>query len=151
VNFGGLVGTLKTAGLSNASWNASDTWSADWTILLPVQAPLGIISNAFSSGANNFTYSVPLPTAAPGTTPAANAVTVDLSATSGSATLVYQVDRTGGVITVTPQDISNANTLTTVGGQLIKNVPVKVFGVPQGDGSIKAYALFYYTGTASSR
>jgi hypothetical protein len=34
---------------------------------------------------------------------------------------------------------------------LTAGVPVKVFGVPQADGSIKAYALFYYTGTVSSK
>jgi hypothetical protein len=76
---------------------------------------------------------------------------VDLSTTSGSATLVYQVDRQGGAITVTPQDISNASVLNTVAGNLVVNVPVKVFGVPQMDGSIKAYALFYFTHTVSTK
>jgi hypothetical protein len=64
---------------------------------------------------------------------------------------VYQIDRQGGVITITPQDISNASTLTTVGQNLSVGTPVKVFGVPQADGSIKAYVLFYYTHTASSK
>jgi hypothetical protein len=36
---------------------------------------------------------------------------VDLNVTSGSATLVYRIDRQGGVITVTPQNISNPGTL----------------------------------------
>jgi hypothetical protein len=102
------------------------------------------------TGSNTFTFTVPLPTGAP-STPAALPVTVDLSATSGSATLVYQVDRQGAIITITPQDISNASTLTTVAGNLTVGVPVKVFGVPQADGSIKAYALFYYTHTVSSK
>jgi hypothetical protein len=52
---------------------------------------------------------------------------------------------------VTPQDISNASTLTAVGQNLAVGIPVKVFGVPQTDGSIKAYVLFYYTHTASSK
>jgi hypothetical protein len=103
------------------------------------------------TSSNTFTYTVPVPTAAPSGTPAAQPVTVDLSTGTGSATLVYQVDRQGGLITVTPQDISNASTLTTVAGNLIAGVPVKVFGVPQDDGSIKAYVLLYYTHTASTK
>jgi hypothetical protein len=153
-NFGGAVGPLKAVGLSAATWNdpaASDTWAADWAVLLPAPAPLGLITSAFSTTGDSFIYSVPLPTAAPTGTPAALPVTVDLSATSGSATLVYQVDRQGAIITITPQDISNASTLTTVAGNLTAGVPVKVYGVPQADGSIKAYTLFYYTHTASSK
>jgi hypothetical protein len=153
-SFGGLVGSLRPAGLSNATWNdaaASDTWSALWTVLVPTPAPLGIIATPFASSTDSFTYTVPLPTAAPANSPAVVPVTVDLTATSGSATLVYQVDRQGGIITVTPQDISNASVLATVGANLVANVPVKVFGVPQVNGSIKAYALFYYTHTVSTR
>jgi hypothetical protein len=120
-------------------------------VLLPTPAPLGLISSAFSTSSDSFMYSVPLPTAAPTNTPAAQAVPVYLSVTSGSATLVYQVDRQGNVITITPQDISNPTTLTTVAGKLTANVPVKVFGVPQPDGSIRAYTLLYYTHTASTK
>lgn len=152
-NFGGTVGVLQPYGLSNSTWNdpnASDTWSALWTVLMPVAAPLGTVSSAFSSTTNTFQYKVPLPTAAPTNTPAALPVTVDLATTSGSATLVYDVDRQGSVITITPEDISNSSTLTTVGNALVSGVPVKVFGVPQIDGSIKAYVLFYYTHTAST-
>jgi len=152
-NFGGTVGTLEPAGLSNNTWNdpsASDTWSALWTVLTPVAAPLGAVSSAFSSTTDSFQYKVPLPAAAPNTTPAALPVTVDLITASGSATLVYDVDRQGSIITVTPENISNSSTLTTVGGALVSGVPVKVYGVPQKDGSIKAYVLFYYTHTAST-
>jgi hypothetical protein len=38
-----------------------------------------------------------------------------------------------------------------VGNELVANTPVKVYGVPQKDGSIKAYTLFYYTHTASTK
>jgi hypothetical protein len=154
VNFGGEVGILKPVGFSHAVWNdpaATDAWATDWTILMPVPAPLGTIASAFSSSTDSFTYTVPLPANAAANTPAAVPVTVDLSTASGSATLVYQVDRQGGVITITPQDISNSTTLGTVAGNLLANVPVKVFGVPQADGSIKAYTLFYYTHTASTK
>ncbi|HTX77753.1 MAG TPA: hypothetical protein VMD29_16195, partial [Terracidiphilus sp.] len=154
VNFGGEVGALDPRGLTNGTWNdpaATDTWAARWTILMPVPAPLGLISTAFSTGTNSFAFTVPVPTSAPTTTPAAQPVTVDLSTTSGSATLVYQVDRQGGVITITPQDISNSSTLATVAQSLIVGAPVKAFGVPQTDGSLKAYVLFYYTHTASTK
>ena len=30
---------------------------------------------------------------------------------------------------------------------LVAGTPVKVFGVPQGDGSLKAYVIVYFTGT----
>jgi hypothetical protein len=144
---------LTPYGLSNATWNdpaASGTWSALWTVLLPTPAPLGTIASAFSASTDSFTYTVPLPTAAPTNTPAATPVTVDLTTASGSATLVYDVDRQGNVITITPEDISNSSTLTAVGQSLLAGVPVKVFGVPQVNGSIKAYVLFYYTHTAST-
>jgi hypothetical protein len=94
-NFGGVVGPLKAVGLSAAMWNdpaAADTWAADWAVLLPAPAPLGLITSGLT-GSNSFTYTVPVPAAAPTSTPAAQPVTVDLSATSGSATLVYQVAR----------------------------------------------------------
>jgi hypothetical protein len=150
VNFGGTVGTLKTYGLSRATWNdsaAPNTWSAPWTVLMPAPAPLGLVSTPFSSTSNSFYYTVPTTS-----TVAALPVQVDLNTTSGSATLVYQIDRQSGVITVTPQDISNATTLATVANYLsLTTTPVKVFGVPQADHSIKAYALFYYTHTASTK
>ena len=152
VNFGGTVGTLARR-LSNSTWNdpsASDTWSALWTVLTPVAAPLGTVSSAFSSSTDSFQYKVPLPAAAPNNTPAALPVTVDLVTASGSATLVYDVDRQGGIVTITPENISNSSTLTTVGNTLVSGVPVKVYGVPQKDGSIKAYVLFYYTHTPST-
>jgi hypothetical protein len=153
VSFGGVVGTLKPVGLSSATWNdpaASGTWAAEWTVLLPVEAPLGLISSSFASGTDSFAYTVPLPVAAPGGTPPAQAVTVDLNTTSGSATLVYQVDRQGNIITITPQDISNPSTLTTVGGLLTTGVPVKVYGIPKTSG-LQAYVLFYYTHTVSTK
>ncbi len=152
-SYGGVVGSLKASGVSNAIWNdpaASNTWAAEWTVLLPAPAPLGTVTTPLTGG-NTFTYTVAVPTSAPVGTPAAGVVTVDLTTTSGSATLVYQVDRQGTVITVTPQDISNATTLATVAANLKANVPVKVFGVPQTDGSIKAYTLFYYTHTVSTK
>jgi hypothetical protein len=147
------VGTLRAAGFSNSAFNdpaATDSWAARWTDLLPTAAPLGTVTTALSTTTDSFTFTVPVPAAAPNNTPVATPVTVDLDVTSGSATLVYQIDRQGGVITVTPQDISNPATLATVAGNLVAGVPVKVFGVPQVSGGIKAYMMFYYTHTAST-
>lgn len=148
-NLGGGYPLIQPTGMSHATWNdqaAPGTWSAIWTVLLPGPMPIGFVSTAFSSSTDSLTYIAPPPTANQNP-PALKAVTIDLTTTSGGATLVYQVSRQGKVFTVTPQDISNPATLTAVGGQLVPGVPVKVFGVPQSDGSIKAYTLFYYTGT----
>ena len=65
----------------------------------------------------------------------------------GSATLVYQVDRTNDVVTVSPEDLTTADGLAAVAAHLVASAPVKVFGVPQADGSIKAYIVFYFTGS----
>ena len=46
-------------------------------------------------------------TVAGGTMPA----TVDVEHTSGSATLVYQIDRTNGIVTVSPIDITTSTGL----------------------------------------
>ena len=75
-----------------------------------------------------------------------NAVTVSLSSASGSATLVYQVDRSNGIVTISPQDITTQAGIANVSTSLVTGTPVKVFGVPQADGTIKAYVLFYFTG-----
>jgi hypothetical protein len=80
----------------------------------------------------------------------ANPVTVDLSSVSGSATLVYQIDTTNGIVTVSPQDLTSSSGLATVSAALVAGTPVKVFGVPQPSGTIKAYVLFYLTGTQLS-
>jgi hypothetical protein len=137
-------------GMSHATWNdpaASDTWAAEWTVLLPSQALMGTVTSAFSSSTNSFTYTVPLPCPAPGALP----VTVDLNTTSGSATLVYDVDRQGSIITINPVDITTSSGMTAIETALVAGTPVKVFGVPQTSGGIQAYVLFYYTHTASAK
>ena len=48
----------------------------------------------------------------------ANAATMDVSATSGSATLVYQVDLTNGVLTVSPIDITTVERTGNLDQQL---------------------------------
>jgi len=74
-------------------------------------------------------------------------ILVDASIVSGSAPLVYQVDRTNGIITISPVNLATQAGLNTVQTNLTPGTLVKVFGVPQTDGSIKAYVFFYFTGT----
>jgi hypothetical protein len=50
-------------------------------------------------------------------------------------------------VTISPVDITTKAGQDTVTASLIATTPVKVFGVPQADGSIKAYLLIYFTGS----
>jgi len=101
-----------------------------------------VVSTAFAG--NTFAISVP-----GGTLP----VTVDVSITMGSATLVYQIDRSNGVITVSAIDITTPAGLAAISTGLSTGAPVKVFGVPQAPmapattGTLRAYVIVYYTGT----
>jgi hypothetical protein len=142
VNFGGSAGTVSAWGMSVARWedpaNATG-WSAPWTILLPTPVPLGTVSTALSGG----TFAM---TVVGGVTPAV----VDVSTTSGSATLVYQVDRTGNVVTVTAIDVSTASGMVSLSAGLAVGAKVKVYGIPQVNGSLSAYVLAYFSGTEPS-
>lgn len=138
VDFGGTVGAVPAVGSSVAIWNdpaSADAWSAPWVILVPTRLPLGRVATGF---ANNMFGMTVLGGAMP--------VNVDVSTTAGSATLVYQVDRTNNVVTVNPEDITTGDGLTAMTNGLAVGARVKVFGVPQPDGTIKAYVLTYYTG-----
>ena len=139
VNFGGTVGAVSAWGFSAAIWGdpANSTgWSVPWTILLPTPLPLGTVATAFAN--NAFTMNV-----VGGTMPA----TVDVSTTSGSATLVYQIDRSNDVVTVSAIDVTTSTGLQSLTNGLLAGALVKVYGVPQSDGTLKAYVLAYYTGT----
>jgi Domain of unknown function (DUF4382) len=145
-NFGGSVGAVVAAGATYATWNdpaAPDTWAAPMTVLMPTNVPLGLAAAGYVSGSNGATFTMGVPN---GT----QTVTIDLSTTSGSSTLVYQVDWSGGVFTISPVDISQASGQQTLTTNLLPNTPVKVFGIPQADGSIKAYVLSYFTGFATA-
>ncbi|MGA2000424.1 MAG: DUF4382 domain-containing protein [Terriglobales bacterium] len=143
VNFGGTVGTLPVWGTSGNTWGDSANptgWAAVSTILQPTPVPRGTVSTAWAANSNGGTIAMTVPGGA-------NAATVSLSNVSGSATLVYQVDRTGNVITVSPVDLTTTAGQATVASNLVVGTEIKASGVPQSDGSIKAYVLFYYTGT----
>jgi hypothetical protein len=147
VNFGGTVGPVVAHGASFAIWADPSNptgWAAPWTVIEPTTLPLGtVVSGLVTNGNDVDTFTM-------SESGGANPVTVDVSAVSGSATLVYQVDRTNGVLTVSPQDITTSAGLTALTDGLAVGAPVRVYAVPQADGTLKAYALTYYTGSMPS-
>jgi hypothetical protein len=139
VNFGGTVGAVSAWGVSDAIWGdpANSTgWSVPWTILVPTPVPLGTVTTAFAN--DSFTMTV-----AGGAMPA----TVTVNSGVGSATLIYQVDRTNNVLTISPVDITTSSGLATLTNGLAAGALVKVYGVPEANGALQAYVLTYYTGT----
>jgi hypothetical protein len=139
VNFGGTVGAVPSYGVSFSSWNdpaKQSGWAAYASILLPSRLPLGDVETGLVGGSFTMT--------APG---GAMPVTVAVSTTMGSATLVYQIDRTDGVVTVSPVDITTGDGLTQLTTGLAVGAPVKVYGMPQANSTLKAYVLAYFTGT----
>jgi hypothetical protein len=142
-SFGGTAGAIIPWGVSYLIWGdpANTTgWSAASSILEPTPLPVGTVASPPVAGTNAETFTI---TAANGATP----VTVDAGTVSGSATLVYQVDMTGGVVTVSPIDITTSSGLSRFTSGLAAGTRVGVSGVPQADGSVKAYVITYFTGT----
>jgi hypothetical protein len=139
VNFGGTVGAVPSYGVSFSTWNDPANpggWAAYASILTPSLLPLANVNTGLVS--NAFTMTVP---------GGAMPVTVDVSTTMGSATLVYQVDRTDGVVTVSPVDITTSSGLAELTSGLGQGAPVKVYGTPQANSALKAYVIAYFTGT----
>src|SRR5579871_1259784 len=140
VDFGGLVGSISSLGVSYAVWNdpaSPGAWSAADTVLLPSLVPLSLVASGLTHNAFTITAIGGSPTMP---------VTVDVSTTTGAATLVYQIDRTNGVVTVSPIDITTSAGLMALTNGLAVGAPVGVFGVPQANDTLKAYVLAYYTG-----
>lgn len=138
VNFGGTVGAVPSRGVSFNVWNDPSTangWSSAAAILTPSLLPMGLVSNGLTN--NVFTMTVQ---------GGATAGSVSVSTVSGSATLVYQVDRTNGIVTVSQVDITTASGLAALTAGLAAGTPVKVYGTPQADSTLKAYVLVYFTG-----
>jgi hypothetical protein len=142
VSFGGTVGAVRAWGASYALWSAAAPvgWQVPMAVLEPTPLPLGAVVTGLSAS-GSFTLSV-----AGGATPAA----VDVDTTAGSATLVYQVDRSNGVVSVSPIDVSTPQGLTTFTSNLTAGTPLKVWGIPQPapTSALKAYVIFYFTGIA---
>jgi hypothetical protein len=143
---GGSTGGFTFAGDNFFAWGLSDAiwgdtanpsgWAAPWAILEPTPLPRGTVMTGLSNSSFTMTLSG-------GTTSG----TVDLSAASGSATLVYQVDRSNGVVSISPIDITTSSGLDTLTSALVAGTQVKVYGTPQTDGTYKAYVLMYFTNT----
>jgi len=143
VNFGGTIGTVPSRAISFATWNDPanlNGWAATASILTPSLLPLGFVATGLAD--NAFTMTV-----IGGT----DAATVGVSTTSGSATLVYQVDCTNGIVTVSAIDITTSGGLASLTTGLAAGAPVKVYGVPQANGTLKAYVLAYFTGQAPAQ
>jgi hypothetical protein len=143
VSFGGTFGAVSAWGASYATWVGGATpWQAPMAILEPTPLPLAQVVNGITG--SSFTMSLVNNTGG-------NAVTVDFDATAGSATLVYQIDRSNGVVTVIPLDIGNPSEFNSFVNNLTAGTLVKVWGVPQpagtaASGALKAYVIVYYTG-----
>jgi Domain of unknown function (DUF4382)/Domain of unknown function (DUF5666) len=138
IGFGGTFGSVSAFGASFARWGDAANpagWSVPWTVLAPTPLPRGTVVAGLAN--NSFMMSVP---------GGVNAATVEVSTTTGAATIVYQVDRTNGVVTVSPEDITTSAGLAALTSGLAVGAPVKVYGVPQADGTLKAYVLTYFTG-----
>jgi len=144
VNFGGSFGAVTAWGASYATWVGGATpWQAPMAILEPTPLPLAQVVNGITG--SSFTMSLV-------SNAGGNAVTVDFDATAGSATLVYQLNRSGGVVTITPLDLSNPADFTTFTNSLTTGTLLKVWSVPQpagtaASGALKAYVIVYYSGT----
>ena len=126
-------------GLSAAVWGDAANpsgWAAPWTVLEPTPLPRGTVVTGLANSSFTMTLSG-------GTTPG----TVDVSAASGAATLVYQVDRSNGIVSISPVDITTSSGLSTLTSALVAGTQVKVYGTPQTDGTYKAYVLMYFTNT----
>jgi hypothetical protein len=138
VNFGGTVGSLTAWGVSGATWGDMANpagWSLRAAVLVPTPLPLGVVTTAFAG--NSFAMTV-----LDGSLP----VTVEVSTTPQAASLVYQIDRSDGIVTISPIDITTGSGLTALTAGLTAGSVVKAYGVPQADGTLKAYVLAYFTG-----
>jgi hypothetical protein len=138
VNFGGAYGKVNVTGVTYAVWAdpANPTgWAAPFAEIQPVKLPLATVSTAVAG--SSFAIAEPL---------GANTVTVGVSTTPGSATLAYQVDRSSDSVTIIAQDLTTSAGLAALTNGLTAGAPVRVFGVPQSNGTIQAYVIAYFTG-----
>lgn len=143
VNFGGTAGQISAWGVSYARWGdpANTTgWSAAASVLIPVPVPITSVATALTAAGSGYDFTA---TAAGGTQP----VIVDVSNSGGEATLVYQVDYGNGIVTISPVDITTASGLSTLTDGLAVGAKVKISGIAQSDGTLKAYVLTYFTNT----
>jgi hypothetical protein len=144
VSFGGSAASISAWGISYARWGDpanTSGWSAAATVLVPVPVPAISVASGLTAAGSGYSFTA---TATGGTQP----VTIDVSNSGGEATLVYQVDYSSSVVTITPVDITMAGGLTTLMNGLSVGTKVRVSGVTQSDGTLKAYVIAYFTNTA---
>jgi hypothetical protein len=142
----GAIGAVKAWGTSYVTWGDGVTplstgWSAKWAVLEPTMLPRGTVASPWVLGATSGSFGLSILAKGP------NPVTVNLSTVPGSAALVYDVAVAAGAastITITPVDITTLAGQATIAAWVTSGTPVKVYGIPQADGSIKGYALTYF-------
>jgi hypothetical protein len=146
VSFGGTPAIAAVPyGVSYAKWgdpaNASG-WSALFSILEPTPLPLGTVVTGWTTATGTFTMTVPNGN---------QAATISMNTAAESAPLVYQIDRTNGVVTISQVDITTTAGQQAAAAGLTTGNMVKVYGIPQsvnGNNFLMSYVVFYYTGTA---
>ncbi|HTP40756.1 MAG TPA: DUF4382 domain-containing protein [Steroidobacteraceae bacterium] len=147
VSFG--TKAIDAWGVTGALWNSSASgsgWTAPWVILEPVRLPLGSVSTSLTYGSGSTGTFAMVPVINTSATP----LNVDVSTATDQATLAYQVDRSMGTVTVSQEDLTTPDGQTAVQQGLANGAAVRVYGVPEASGNLKAYVLFYFTGMASS-
>ncbi len=143
VSFGGTAAAIPAWGISYARWGDpanTSGWSAAASVLVPVPVPVVTVASALTAAGSGYTFTG---TALGGTQP----VTIDVSGTGGEATLVYQVDYGNGIVTVSPVDITNSTGIGTLTSGLAVGTKVRISGIAQSDGTLKAYVIAYFTNT----
>ncbi len=136
------TGSLTAYGVSPASWDdpaAPSAWALRSTMLLPAPLGLSTVTTGLVSSGYTSTFSLtPLGDRTP--------VAVQLITASGSAPLVYRLNREHGDVTMTPLDITTSSGLAQLSAALTPGAYVNVFGIPKSSGAVQAYTLLYYTG-----
>jgi hypothetical protein len=135
-------GPVTAYGTSVATWNdpaVPNSWALRSTVLLPVPLGLATVNSGLVTAGMSSTFTLtPIGSSTP--------LTVELITASGSAPLVYQVQRDHGSVTMTAVDVTTASGLSQLGDALTAGADVNVFGLPKSSGAIQAYTLLYYTG-----
>lgn len=60
------------------------------------------------------------------------------------------VDWSNGIISISPVDITTTSGQNTLWTNLVTGTLVKVYGIPQANGTINSYVLTYFTGFAQA-
>ncbi|GLH72874.1 hypothetical protein GETHLI_13760 [Geothrix limicola] len=127
------AGDVRVQGASDLVWNTgTSTWDASTAVFLPVAPPQGTISGSYNGGQLGFTFTNSAATS--------QTLTVNLKTTVGMQPAVVEVANQGGVITVSPIDVSAWAT------KLVAPAKARVAVVPKPDGTFSAYAVVVFTG-----